>query len=540
MGSARSFFDFDPAKARGPRTGPDVGRDATEEILSGPAQAQALTVAQLVGQIKSTLAEAFASRVHVVGQISNFKRHGSGHLYFRLKDADAAIDAVMWRSAAGKLRFKPEDGLEVVASGRVDVYDVRGQLQIYVETMSPKGTGALELAFRQLRQKLQAEGLFAPEAKKPVPRFPRAIGVITSPTGAAIRDIRRTLLRRWPGAKVYLLGVRVQGDAAAGEIAEAIGLLDAAGQRLQIDTILLARGGGSLEDLWAFNEEVVARAIHAARTPIICGVGHEVDTTIADLVADVRAATPTAAAEVAVPALEEVRRTVEQLGGRLTRCAEAKLETSRAVLAAITRSGMFRDPMSRLRMRAQQLDALTDRLDAAARQGVHERVRKVEPLSRRLAGCHPALLSERARGRLDRTVSQLAWQLGALAKRASDRLERLAGRFQRVHPAGKLALARQTVEAAARQLESMSYRAVLQRGFSVTRRADGQILRSVGQVQPGQAVETELADGRFSSTTEGGAGTGSARPSRRRKPKTDSTDAAGQDTLFQLPQDETP
>ncbi len=540
MGSAKSFFDFDPSKARGPRTGPDVGRDATEEIVSGPAKTQALTVAQLVGRIKAALAEAFAARVHVVGQISNFKRHGSGHLYFRLKDADAAIDAVMWRSTADRLRFEPEDGLEVVASGRVDVYDVRGQLQIYVETMSPKGTGALELAFRQMREKLQAEGLFAAEAKKSAPRFPRAIGVITSPTGAAIRDIRRTLQRRWPGAKVYLLGVRVQGEAAAGEIAEAIGLLDAASRRFEIDTILLARGGGSLEDLWAFNEEIVARAIHAARTPIICGVGHEVDLTIADLVADVRAATPTAAAELAVPALQEVRQSVEQLGRRLTRWARGKLETSRAVLAAIKRSGVFRDPMSRVRLRAQQLDALTDRLGAAARQTVHQRMRKVEPLSRRLAGCHPALLSERAQRRLERTVSRLAWQLGSLASKASDRLVRLGGRLERVHPAGKLALARQTVEAAARQLESMSYRAVLQRGFSVTRGSDGQILRSVRQVRPGQAVETELADGRFASKAEGPSPAGSPRPSRRRTRRRDSTDAPGQDTLFQLPQDETP
>ena len=513
-----SFFDLD--KARGPSKGPDVGEDlpfgASEED-AGP-----ISVSGLIRRIKGALGEAFPQPVAGVGELSNVKRHTSGHIYFRLKDAGASIDAVMFRSRAARVKFEIEDGLEVVATVRVDVYDVRGQLQLYVERMTPRGAGALELAFRQLREKLEAEGLFETAPKKSIPAFPRAIGVVTSATGAAIRDIRRTLARRWASADVYLTPVLVQGEGAAEQIAEAIGLLDAAAEKYHIDTLIVARGGGSLEDLWAFNEEVVARAIFAARTPIVCGVGHESDVTVADLVADLRAPTPTGAAELATPNAPDVAAHVLQLSQRLGRMVGETCERGRAALKAVRRSVVFRDPTSRLRTQAQRMDELEHRLRGGGREVSARAWRRLEPAANRLAALHPARLSERARARLDRATSDLRWILGVRSKRAGDELGRTTGRLRAAHPRHRFRLAVQQIAAIARQLEAMSYRNVLGRGFSVTREAEGSILRSVKSVRAGRRVETELADGKFASVVNGGEGTGeeahARRLPRKRKP----------------------
>ena len=500
MGEDFSFFDLD--KVRGGDKGPDVGKDVTQEILAGAGQRGPVSVSHLIGQVKNALADAFPQCVQVVGELSNVKRHGSGHLYFRLKDAAASIDAVMFRQYASKLRFEPVDGLEVVVEARVDVYDVRGQLQLYTERMTPKGAGALELAFRQLRERLAGEGLFEKARKKPIPRFPRAIGVVTSATGAAIRDIRRTLARRWSGASVYLLPVLVQGEGAADQIAAAIALLDANAERFEIDTLIVARGGGSLEDLWAFNEEIVARAIFAARTPIISGVGHEVDVTIADMVADLRAPTPTAAAELAVPNARDIRAHVAQLTGRLKRTVADKLRRAHSDLAAVMRSAVFRDPTWRLRTQAQRIDELTHRLRAGIGETLSQQRRKVESPANRLASLHPARLTERARGKLASATHRLAWALGGRSKRSGEALSALTARLHAVHPHHRLRLAQQQVAAAARQLEAMSYRNVLQRGFSVTRGANESILRLAADVAGGEQIETELADGKFKSIVE--------------------------------------
>jgi exodeoxyribonuclease VII large subunit len=502
------FFGFDPSKARGPRRGPDVGRDVTNEVLgtspaAGGAAAEqvrpAMSVSGLVGRIKAALAESLPQRLTVVGEISNFKRHDSGHFYFRLKDANASIDAVMFRGSAGRVRFDVKDGLEVVVEGRVDVYEVRGQMQLYVERMTPKGAGSLELAFRQLKDRLQREGLFDPAAKKPLVQFPRAIGVVSSATGAAIRDIRRTLGRRWPAAPVYLVPTLVQGEGAAEQIAQAVRLLDANAARLRIDTIIVARGGGSLEDLWAFNEEIVARAVFAARTPVISGVGHEVDVTICDLVADVRAATPTAAAELAVPDRAAVADLLAGQALRLHRLMRQRLTAARSAVDAVCRSGMFRDPTARLRTQTQRLDELWHRLRGGVRQRLAGGRGRLDPSANRLAALHPARLHERAAATVDRLLRRLAWALGGRSKRAGDVLGKLAQRMAAADPAHRAALARQKVDAAARQLEAMSYRNVLKRGFSVTRSPAGRILRSVAEVAAGAVVETELADGKFRS-----------------------------------------
>ena len=502
MSSKLSFFDGASDKG-----GPDSPGDSTPpqgKVKPAPQQGKApLSVTALITRVKLALAEKFPQRVCVVGEISNLKAHSSGHLYFRLKDAGATIDAAMFRSAASRLKFRPADGMEVVVEGKVDVYDVRGQLQFYVESMTPKGAGALELAFRQLCQKLQTEGLFDPAHKVPIPRIPRAIGLVTSPTGAAIRDIRRTLWRRWPAAEVYLIPALVQGDGAAEDIARAVNLLDASAEKYEIDTIIVARGGGSLEDLWAFNEEVVARAIFASRTPVISGVGHEVDVTIADMVADLRAPTPTGAAEMAVPDKAEMSRHVSVLAGRLARRISDNHKEAGAALLSVMRSVVFRDPKHRLRTAIQRIDELSHRSDSALRSLLMRNRRKFEPLAQRLAALHPARLRERAAANLDKLISRLRWVLGGQSKHAGDALAKMAGRLGALHPRNRLELAQQKVAAIGRQLEAMSYRNVLSRGFSVTRGHDGKILRSAAQASAGERLETELADGKIQSTVEG-------------------------------------
>ncbi|MGC9453381.1 MAG: exodeoxyribonuclease VII large subunit [Phycisphaerae bacterium] len=496
---------FDPDNARGADMRPDVGKDVTDEITGSSSGAERpWSVSLLVGRIKNALDEAFPQSVYVVGEISNFKRHpSSGHLYFRLKDDRCAIDAVMFRRDAAKLKFSPSDGLEVVAEGRVDVYDRRGQLQLYVRQITPKGAGALELAFRQLREKLQTEGLFDDRHKKPIPRIPRAIGIVTSAAGAAIRDIRRTLSARWPAVRAYLLPVAVQGEGSAEQIARAVALLDANAVRLGIETIIVARGGGSLEDLWSFNEEAVARAIFAAETPVISGVGHEVDVTIADMVADARAATPTAAAALAVPDRREMRQYLAQLAGRARRRLAEKVATARASLKSVLRSVAFRDPTVRLRTHSREVDELSIRLRSGTAALLNRDRRKLEQPAQRLAELHPARRREQATGRLERAVARLRWALGARAKRSGDRLARTEAQLHRADPRQRLKLHRQKIDALARQLESMSHRNVLRRGFSITRGRDGKILRSIQDVSAGDALLTELSDGKLRSTVNG-------------------------------------
>ena len=478
---------------------PAAGRDVTGDIL-GPRDASApLRVCELVGRIKEALLDAFPATVAVVGEISNFKRHGSGHLYFSLKDEQAAIDAVMFRPDAAAVRFEPGDGLEVVAEGKVDVWDKAGRLQLYVQRLTPRGTGALELAFRQLKERLEREGLFDPARKQPIARFPRAIGVITSPTGAAIRDIARTLGRRWPAARVYLVGVRVQGEGAAEEIAEALGLLDAAAERLGIDTIILARGGGSLEDLWAFNEEPLGRAVFAAKTPVVSGVGHEVDFTICDFVADVRAATPTAAAELTTPDRGEMARRCDVLAGRMGRRLRDLLAGAGTALGGVRRSVVFRDPSWAVRSARQELDQLSGRMRAALAELRRLSERRFARAERVIIAHHPRRRRELAAAGLAHVRRDLAWALGRRSKAAGDELAGRAARLAAAHPVHRLALARQQVGALRRQLEAMSYRAALRRGYSVTRLAGGAILRRAADVAVGDRLRTELAEGKLES-----------------------------------------
>ena len=341
------------------------------------AEQKVWTVSQLTAHIKQTL-EASFSDVCVMGEVSEFTRAASGHLYLTLKDEGAVLRCIVWRLVALRMKFELEEGLEVVVRGRVDVYAPRGSYQLIISDVQPRGLGALQLAFRQLLERLQKEGLFAPEHKKPLPPYPRRIGIVTSPTGAAIRDMIRVITRRWPLAHIYLLPRRVQGEGAAEEIAGGIYLLNA--RRPDLDVIIVGRGGGSLEDLWAFNEEIVARAIFASQIPIISAVGHEIDFCVSDFVADVRAATPTEAGEKVVPDQREVERHLAHLKGSLARSLQGIVAHARQQLAALARSPVLRRPEAALQQRAQMLDELFGRIQVAVRhmlEMVRERLRAV-------------------------------------------------------------------------------------------------------------------------------------------------------------------
>ncbi len=318
------------------------------------------SVSALTAEVKAVLEDGF-SAVWVEGEVSNFKHHTSGHMYFTLKDAEAQIRAVMFRGNNRLLRFQPKDGLAVLVFGTVTLYERRGEYQINVEFMEPKGVGALQLAFEQLKARLQAEGLFDAGRKRPVPRLPRKIGIITSPTGAVIRDMLTIIGRRFPGLAILIYPVQVQGEGAAAEIAAALGHL---GRRPDLDVLIVARGGGSLEDLWAFNEEVVARAIAASPIPVISAVGHETDVTIADFVADLRAPTPSAAAELVVAQRDELRQRVDEQAGRALAAVEATLAMRRERIQMLGRHLGVLSPAAQVRRQAERLRGFRQRLFA--------------------------------------------------------------------------------------------------------------------------------------------------------------------------------
>lgn len=328
-----------------------------------------LTITEVTRQLKDAVEGNFPL-VWVIGEVSNCARAGSGHIYFTLKDDAAQIRAVLWRGTATRLKFEIHDGLEVVAAGPLEVYAARGTYQIVVEQLLPQGLGALELAFRQVCEKLAAQGLFAPERKRPLPRFPRRIALVTSPSSAAVRDMLQVISRRWRAADVIILPVAVQGQGAAAEIAAALRRVHLISG---VDVVITGRGGGSLEDLWAFNEEIVARAIFDCPIPVISAVGHEIDVTVADLVADRRALTPSEAGELVVPHRDEIRAELLRLQHRLTHALEARAASARAVLDALATRRVLTRPLERLHDVARRLDdlesrarrAMTNRLDTA-------------------------------------------------------------------------------------------------------------------------------------------------------------------------------
>lgn len=345
------------------------------------------SVRALTLYIKGLLdADARLGAVWVRGEISNFKRHGSGHLYFTLKDEHAALRAVMFKSRAERLRFGPENGQRVIIGGYVSVYEPGGVYQLYAETIEPDGLGALHLAFEQLKLRLQAEGLFDPAHKRPLPLLPAKVGIVTSPTGAALRDIITVACRRWPGVHLVLAPALVQGDGAVASTVQALGRL----ARLPgIEVIIVGRGGGSLEELWAFNSEEVARAIRACPVPVVAAVGHATDVTIACFAADVRAATPSAAAELVVPARAELQASVAHLLGRLHSAARRRIQDERYRLALLARRGVLQRPDHGLLQARQRLDELVSRLGQAAERRVERGRARLAQAAARLEALSP-------------------------------------------------------------------------------------------------------------------------------------------------------
>jgi exodeoxyribonuclease VII large subunit len=350
-----------------------------------------LTVSDVNSQVRALLEESFA-QVDVLGEISNFKKHSSGHLYFTLKDSNAQLRAVCFRGDAARIGFVPEDGLKVIASGRVTVYEPYGQYQLVAHGLRKVGVGELEIAFRALCEKLEKEGLFAPEDKKPLPAFPLRIAVITSPTGAAVRDIVSTIKRRWPCVEVLLLPVHVQGAQAAPEIVRALSLAEILGD---VDVVILGRGGGSLEDLWAFNEESVARAVYACSIPAISAVGHETDFTIADFVADVRVATPTMAAEITVPDIIEVSSRLDAGMERLLQSTSDRVRMRSSHLNELLRSYALGQVRSKMDGALQGLDYALEKLMRSASEAVKNRAVLLSGKLTELEALNPSSILER-------------------------------------------------------------------------------------------------------------------------------------------------
>ncbi|NUQ00082.1 MAG: exodeoxyribonuclease VII large subunit [Armatimonadetes bacterium] len=354
---------------------------------------EVLTVGAVTARVAQAIrADCLLSDCTIRGELSNYRIYHSGHHYFTLKDADAELRCVMFRGDAARLRFDPADGLAVRASGRVDVYEKKGEYQLYVRALQHDGLGALFEAYQRLRERLEAEGLFRPERKRPLPRYPRRVAIITSPSGAAVRDMVRILRQRWPAVRILLLEAVVQGEQAAPSLCRA---LEAVGRLDDIDLVLLGRGGGSIEDLWAFNEEMVVRAVVACPVPVISAVGHETDFTICDFAADVRAATPTHAAELAVPEIGAEAQHHGQLEARLNRALAQRVETARLGFQAIESRCLAAAPSAVLAQQMQRLDELSERLECAVARLTERASHHLARLTQTLAALDPSAVLAR-------------------------------------------------------------------------------------------------------------------------------------------------
>jgi exodeoxyribonuclease VII large subunit len=433
---------------------------------------QIFTVSELTAKIRDLLAKNFMD-ILVQGEISNCREAQSGHIYFTLKDDRAQVRCVFFKQQQRGIKFRPEDGLQVTVRGSISVYEQRGEYQIYVEKIDLVGQGALQLAFEQLKKRLEAEGLFDAKRKKPLPLLPSRIGIITSPRGAAVRDVVRILTRRFPNVHLTVYPVRVQGEGSAEEIVKALKFFNA---RKIVDVLILARGGGSMEDLWSFNEEIVARAIFASEIPVISGVGHETDFTIADFVADLRASTPSAAAELVVQTRAEFDKHVAELRETLAGLVRYRLlELSRRVHELSARRG-FRRPLDLLRQQRQRADEMTSRLALGLRA-------RLEHSRKRFTAAHLRIVS------FDFRVKLSAFRL-RLEKRTAD----LGVRIERI-----LRAKRDRLEKFFLQLSERSPMRVLERGYAIATDAAGNLLRDAAQVALGDSVAIQLHRGKLST-----------------------------------------
>jgi exodeoxyribonuclease VII large subunit len=431
------------------------------------------SVTELSREIKALFEGRFPD-LWVTGEVSNFRAAGSGHLYFTLKDASAQLRAVCFRNQARFLKFKPQDGISVIARGRLSIYEARGEYQLYVEYLEPAGLGALQLAFEQLKAKLAAEGLFDPARKKPLPVLPRTVGIVTSPSGAAIQDILRVLRRRFRNMNALLYPVKVQGEGAAEEIAAAVEYFN---QHALADVLIVGRGGGSLEDLWAFNEEPVARAIAASKIPIISAVGHETDFTIADFVADLRAPTPSAAAELVVHPKQEFVDELDHRARRMTQVMRLKLSEAREILTGLRLHRVFQTLATRIAERAQRVDDAVTEMTRLMTERLSEFRQELTETS--------SGVSRYDFGRL------LVLKGAALAEREV----RLSAEFSTYLNERKARLAQVSAILAER-----SPLTILNRGYSITRDAAGKILHDAAQVNAGDDISIHLARGELGAT----------------------------------------
>src|ERR1700756_450222 len=435
-----------------------------------PPERRVWKVRDLVASVRTHIEREY-SDAWVEGEISNFRAPESGHLYFTLKDGDSQIRVVMFRSSARLLRFRPADGLQVVVRGRVTIYEDRGELQISAEYIEPKGAGSLQLAFEQLKAKLDAEGLFAAERKKPIPTLPSRIGIVTSPQGAALRDILNILERRHRSVNVLIYPAQVQGDAASFEVAAGIRYFN---QQDNVEVIIIARGGGSAEDLAPFNDEGLARTIAASKIPVISAVGHETDFTIADFVADLRAPTPSAAAELVIRSRQEIEEQAAALHDRLSRAMRYRLLMGRQALTQLAQHGAFARMMELIRQRQQKLDDLVHRLELAERQLLQQAHRRWETISSAVRHYDVRLVLSGMR-------KELESQTAALAAVARNVLLQ-----HRVH-----------LERFDTALQSLSPLAILDRGYALVFDSRGKLLKSADAVSIGDKISARLARGQI-------------------------------------------
>lgn len=430
------------------------------------------TVSQINSLIKEVLENGLPGRLTITGEITGWKLHHSGHCYFSLKDENSQLPCVMWRSSFGRVKFQPENGLAVVAAGNIDVYPPQGKYQFYVDTMAPAGTGALQLAFEQMVKRLRAEGLFDDKYKKRLPAYPERIGILTSESGAAVHDIVDSIHNRWPCVRLFLYPVAVQGEGAAREMAAALRDVNTRNARLKLDVLIVGRGGGSLEDLWAFNEEVVARAIFDSQIPVISAVGHEVDTTIADLVADARASTPTKAGVVAVPDMYEVLADLVNKQSRLMVIVKGRIELARQNLRTVQASSVFRNPLLTVRQRQQPLDEVHTRLAELTRAMLNRARTMMQKSYEQMTRIEP-----------HRLLAKVTVDLNNLQNRAA--------------AAANMTLNKCRLELTAKEnlLAGLNPRSVLHRGYSITtRKKTGLLVRKSTDVEIGDVLVTELAE----------------------------------------------
>ena len=430
---------------------------------------------ELVAAVRTQVEREYTD-AWVQGEISNFRAPASGHLYFTLKDANAQLGVVVFRSSARLLRFRPENGMEVLVRGRVTIYEERGDLQISAEYIEPKGAGALQIAFEQLKAKLQAEGLFDQSRKKAIPSIPQRIGIITSPQAAALRDILNILHRRHHSASVLIFSAQVQGESAPLEVSAGIRYFNKA---RNVDVIIVARGGGSAEDLAAFNHAGLARAVAGSALPIISAVGHETDFTIIDFVADLRAPTPSAAAELVIRSRQEVEEQAEGLHQRLARAMRYRLVMAREALNQLAQHGAFARIMDVINQRQQRLDGLLYRLERAERQIIDRHRRRWELASAAVRHYDARRMLASIGQELDARVAAMAAAVRNFVFQRRSRLERVSGR-----------------------LEALSPLAILQRGYALVFDASGKVVKDAAQVNPGDEVRARLAKGEITATVK--------------------------------------